>query len=787
VDYRDSPPWPEAADGAGHSIHLIRPSLGENAPEAWAESDSVGGSPGRADPLSNDPLASVFINEWQNHSDPEDWIELYNHSTNTVNMSGAWLSDDPLTNKFRIPNGTFIPPHGFLVYSQSQLGFELFAGGETILLWNSNVTRVIDIIDFRGASNNVSQGRWPNGGPFVYGMGANTPGSPNSVPRRYAVVINEIMYNPISGSTDEEYLEIYNRGSAAVNLAGWEFVAGITYVFPTNSSTANMPPGAHWVVARNPANLFSIYPNLNTNNTFGPYGGTLANGGERVVLAAADYDLVTRSNITTTERLNVVVSDVTYGDGGKWGNWSDGQGSSLELIDPEASRGKHCSSPVATGKYFIAPECDFTDLESGERTRARMFKSACRLPFIPANGLLYTFPVQCECFPMLRGYMGMSSTPLPNAEAPDFERVGPAKQPKGASPGDEWPMYRRDVFRSGVTPQKLRRETPKQKWAVKLAPKVPARAADDWSDDPFIHGDVTAPVVADGKVFAAISDTHRVVALDAASGKLRWDFVAGGRVDLPPTIHEGLCLFGAHDGWVYCLNADDGSLVWRRRVAPQESRIAAYGQLESAWPATGSVLVDNGVGYIPAGRHPMCDGGVQVLAFKPRTGELVWQKNINDLTTVITNWYGPTIAPKVKVGLDFEPVDILVKDSNAVAMSRWRFNPANGDWQLAMGSTNYTAGAQSVPRGAWGYGIRQTKLVLPRVPLAFDDERVYRGSTNASALVIAGKTLISASERELQIGETKVPLRSPIIHDGLSVAYGRLYASTEDGELVCFE
>ena len=31
-----------------------------------------------------------------------------------------------------------------------QLGFELFAGGETVFFWNSDLTRVIDVIDFRG-------------------------------------------------------------------------------------------------------------------------------------------------------------------------------------------------------------------------------------------------------------------------------------------------------------------------------------------------------------------------------------------------------------------------------------------------------------------------------------------------------------------------------------------------------------------------------------------------------------------------------------------------------------
>ena len=151
-----------AADGTGHSLSLARPSYGENNPRAWSESDRVGGSPGGPDPLTPDPMASIFINEWQNHSDPVDWIEIYNHGNTAVDLSGAWLSDDPLTNKFRIPNGISIPARGFLSWDQNQLGFELFAGGETILLWNSNQTRVIDLIDFRGSSNNITFGAASN-------------------------------------------------------------------------------------------------------------------------------------------------------------------------------------------------------------------------------------------------------------------------------------------------------------------------------------------------------------------------------------------------------------------------------------------------------------------------------------------------------------------------------------------------------------------------------------------------------------------------------------------------
>jgi len=50
VHYSDAPPWPAAADGAGHSLVLARPSLGEGDPNAWGPSIFVGGSPGTREP-----------------------------------------------------------------------------------------------------------------------------------------------------------------------------------------------------------------------------------------------------------------------------------------------------------------------------------------------------------------------------------------------------------------------------------------------------------------------------------------------------------------------------------------------------------------------------------------------------------------------------------------------------------------------------------------------------------------------------------------------------------------
>jgi hypothetical protein len=63
VGYSAAPPWPAAADGAGHSLVLARPSYGENNPLAWEASAAMGGSPGKADMARVSPLTSIRINE----------------------------------------------------------------------------------------------------------------------------------------------------------------------------------------------------------------------------------------------------------------------------------------------------------------------------------------------------------------------------------------------------------------------------------------------------------------------------------------------------------------------------------------------------------------------------------------------------------------------------------------------------------------------------------------------------------------------------------------------------
>jgi len=244
---------------------------------------------------------------------------------------------------------------------------------------------------------------------------------------------------------------------------------------------------------------------------------------------------------------------------------------------------------------------------------------------------------------------GRTRTPSPPAGR-RFER-GPAygsaiRNPQSAIRNLEgWPTFRHDPKRSGSTP------TP-----------VPADAQRLWQVE--LGGRISQPVVAGGKVFVAAVDAHTVCALDAADGKALWRYTAGGRVDCPPTIYRGLVLFGSADGWVYCLRAADGALAWRFRAAPQERRVGAFGQLESAWPVHGSVLILKNVAYVAAGRSSYLDGGIFLCGLDPTTGKLLHRGRLDGPHPDITQ------DPGRPFDMDGTFADVLVTDGTRLYMQQ---------------------------------------------------------------------------------------------------------------------
>ena len=190
---------------------------------------------------------------------------------------------------------------------------------------------------------------------------------------------------------------------------------------------------------------------------------------------------------------------------------------------------------------------------------------------------------------------------------------------------DDWPTYRRDRLRSAVTPEKLQLPL-KRLWSFRSrqsrhAPRPTLEPQRANFPDCSLY---TLPVISAGDhVFASSAIEGRVFCLDAASGEMRWQFIAGAAVNRTPMFWEGKIYTGSDDGNVYCLDAASGEIVWTYQAAPTRRLFLAYGRMISVWPVRTDVLVDKGVAYFSAGVFP--HEGTFVYALDARTGELLWR------------------------------------------------------------------------------------------------------------------------------------------------------------------
>jgi outer membrane protein assembly factor BamB len=279
-----------------------------------------------------------------------------------------------------------------------------------------------------------------------------------------------------------------------------------------------------------------------------------------------------------------------------------------------------CYRSRITHQYYINSKSGGTDLvalDGGGEFPGPWMRATCGLSMTPSYGRLYSSPYVCACEigTMLLGFNCTYNQSRDQGKVMEIEEN--RQLLKGGAFGidagelgpieSDWSTYRHDNARSGVTSSSI----PEQLQVV-------------WSTS--LPGQPTAPVVADGLVLVAVRNMHVVYALDSETGEQKWHFIADGPVDSPPTCHGRLVLFGSRDGWVYCLDAQSGELVWRFSDLPTVRLMCDSGQLESAWPVNGSVMVQDGLVYFAAGRSSFLDGGIVVYALEPETGKVIYRR-----------------------------------------------------------------------------------------------------------------------------------------------------------------
>ncbi len=188
-------------------------------------------------------------------------------------------------------------------------------------------------------------------------------------------------------------------------------------------------------------------------------------------------------------------------------------------------------------------------------------------------------------------------------------------------PASDWPTYRSDGRRSARQPESL--PLPLELNWTHRAPLPPSPA---WPrSDRMTFDRVDHPVVQGERLLLGSSADGSVVAIDARSGSILWEFFTEAPVRFAPTIWQDRAFVVSDDGWLYALNLGDGTLLWKRQGGPGNQNVIGNRKMVSKWPARGGPVVRNGTVYYAAGIWP--SDGIFLYALDAGTGNVVWKND----------------------------------------------------------------------------------------------------------------------------------------------------------------
>ncbi|MBN2377761.1 MAG: PQQ-binding-like beta-propeller repeat protein [Sedimentisphaerales bacterium] len=383
-----------------------------------------------------------------------------------------------------------------------------------------------------------------------------------------------------------------------------------------------------------------------------------------------------------------------------------------------------------------------------------------------------------------------------------------------AARAEDWPMRLHDIRRGGISDEQLKNPLAEE-WNHQEMPPTPA-----WSESPAIDGQTQRDLmprqnfdmcydtaIAGNRIFFGSSNTGAVTCLDLKTGKTSWVFVTDGPVRLAPQVHNKKVYFGSDDGYVYCLQAKDGSLIWKERAGPSDRKLWGNGRMISVWPVRSSVLIDGEDVFWTAGLFPregmfICKrnaadgtGGWTETAPRPHQGYLVASSTV----LYVPGGKGYPVAYDRNTGKKLGNILNNSRDGGSWALltpderyfwtgpaeknAAYQFDTANRSHLAMVPNANYL-----IVDNSYAYYVTDNKIV--KINRSDQTEQWSQDHTYPFAIIKAGKTIFVGGDNEVAAFDNDgqkiwtAPVNGRAY--GLAVAAGKLIVSTDNGTIHCF-
>jgi len=207
-------------------------------------------------------------------------------------------------------------------------------------------------------------------------------------------------------------------------------------------------------------------------------------------------------------------------------------------------------------------------------------------------------------------------------------------------------------------------------------------------------------------------------------GETVWSFFTSGPVRFAPALSKGRVYAGSDDGLVYCLDAEDGRLLWKHKPSTPDRCVIGNGRMISVSPVRTGVAVDGGAVYFCAGIFPK--EGVVAAALDAGTGKVLWEKSC-----------------------DFSPQGYILASAGRLYVPTGRASPVVVDRRngVLLGSFEGSAGAYAlVTEGIVAYGPGDTG----RLSLSTAESRDHLATFPGLHMIIAGTKAVLHTKTHLR-------------------------------------